>query len=158
MSYKVEKIVNFNDGIGFVLDKPIEFKYRKEGNLIIGIDDTNTFVKTYIYERPSPGFHAFGGHKFDIELENGEVIHCDGQWWDGGYQRAERLLGEKLVSATYNDVESLKNCYVFTGCTAIETNLAKLRDTYKDEIQGYWKYEALLKGRDRPIREDRKMN
>lgn len=154
MPYEVEAIVKFNDGVAYVLDKPVEFTYYKEGGLIIGIDDTCTFIQTYYYETPSYGFKAFGGREFDIVLENGDVIHCNGQWWDGGAQKAEELLGEELVHATYNDLENLKECYVFYGCVAVASNLAKLRDTYHGEIQGYWSYEAELKGKDKPIRED----
>ncbi|AIQ54535.1 hypothetical protein [Paenibacillus sp. FSL R7-0331] len=156
MSNQVEAIVTFNDGIAYVLSQPVEFTYYKQGDLIIGLDDTCTFVSCYFYERPSMGFKAFGGREFDITLENGEVIHCDGQWWDGGYQKAEKLLGEELVRVTYEDIESLKKCYVFSGCKAIASSLSKLRETYDGEVQGYWAYEALLKGRDKPIREDRK--
>ncbi|WP_339273544.1 hypothetical protein MKY59_20805 [Paenibacillus sp. FSL W8-0426] len=154
MTYKVENIVTFNDGIAFVLDKPVEYKYYKHGNLIIGLDDTCTFVQCYYYQRMQ-GFEAFGGHKFDITLENGEVIHCHGQWWDGGYQQAAELLGEELVHATFNDKESLTKCYVFTGSQAIKDSLENLQSTYQGDVQGYWAYEAFLKGRDKPIREDR---
>ena len=154
MTYKVENIVTFNDGIAFVLDKPIEYTYYKHGNLIIGLDETCTFVKCYLYQM-IPGFDAFAGHKFDITLEDGKVIHCDGQWWDGGYDRAAELLGEKLVHASYNTAENLRNCYVFYGSEAVASSLDQLRETYTGEVQGYWAYEAFLNGRDKPIREDR---
>jgi hypothetical protein len=143
--YTVETIVEFNDGIAYVLDKPVEFKYYKQGNLIIGLDDTCTFVKCYHYSRPTPGFEAFAGHKFDITLEDGEVIHCSGQWWSGGYTEAEELLGEKLVHATHNDIDSLKNCYVFYGCSAVESALEELRGTYNGEVKGYKEYRSQIR-------------
>ncbi|WKL00871.1 hypothetical protein Q0F98_28665 [Paenibacillus amylolyticus] len=71
MSYQVEAIVKFNQGIAFVLDNPVKYTYYKHGNLIIGLDDTCTFVRCYYYDRPTPGFEAFGGHKFDITLDDG---------------------------------------------------------------------------------------
>ncbi|WP_308722465.1 hypothetical protein [Paenibacillus polysaccharolyticus] len=153
MSYQVEALVTFNQGIAFVLDKPVEYTYYKQGNLIIGLDDTCTFVQCYSYQM-IPGSNAFGGHKFDIKLDDGKIIHCDGQWWDGGYDRAAELLGEKLVHATYNTAERLRNCYVFSGSQAVESNLNQLRKTYTGDVQGYWAYEANLKGLDQPRRAD----
>ncbi|WP_145153044.1 hypothetical protein [Paenibacillus xylanexedens] len=154
MSYQVEAIVKFNQGIAFVLDNPVKYTYYKHGNLIIGLDDTCTFVRCYYYDRPTPGFEAFGGHKFDITLDDGEVIHCHGQWWDGGYDRAAELLGEKLIHASYNTAEDLRNCYVFFGSKAVENSLDQLRKTYHGDVQGYWTYEANLKGLDQPRRAD----
>jgi hypothetical protein len=152
MKVEVEAIVKFNDGVAFALKDKITFTYYKQGNLIIGLDPTCTFVNCYFYSRPSFGFEAFGGRKFDITLENGEVINCDGQWWDGGYTKAAELLGEELVHATYNDVESLKNCYVFYGSSAIKNKIEEMKSTYNRDIQGYWEYEAIMKGRDKPLR------
>lgn len=154
MSYEVKAVVKFNQGIAFVLNKDVEFTYYKQGSLIIGLDPTCTFVKCYHYERPTPGFSAFGGREFDIPLENGEVIHCNGQWWDGGYSKAAELLGEELISATYNDIKSLKNCYVFYGSAAIKGKVEELRSTYSGDVQGYYAFEAILNGREKPIRED----
>lgn len=31
---------------------------------------------------------AFGGRKFDIVLDNGEIEKCEGQWWDAVTDRA----------------------------------------------------------------------
>lgn len=151
---EVEAVVRFNQGVAFVLKQDVEFTYYKHGSLIIGLDPTCTFVKCYYYERPTPGFQAFGGREFDIHLENGEVIHCNGQWWDGGYIKAAELLGEELVHATYNDVESLKNCYVFYGASAIKSRIEAMKNTFNGTVQGYWEYEAIIKGREKPIRTD----
>lgn len=35
---------------------------------------------------------AFGGRKFDIVLDNGEIEKCEGQWWDAATDRA-RWIG-----------------------------------------------------------------
>src|SRR5690625_6053855 len=105
MDYNVEAVVEFNQGVAFVLDKPVKYKYYKQGNLIIGLDDSCTFIRCFKYSRPSPGFYAFGGSKFDLQLENGEVEHCYGQWWDGGYKEASELLGVELVDATFETLE-----------------------------------------------------
>lgn len=79
MAEKVIAVVKINNGEALVLKDKIEFKYQKHDNLIIGIDESETFLDLYYYERPTPGFRAFGGHEFDIQLENGEVINCNGQ-------------------------------------------------------------------------------
>lgn len=35
---------------------------------------------------------AFGGRKFDIVLNNGEIEKCEGQWWDAVTDRAREEL------------------------------------------------------------------
>lgn len=35
---------------------------------------------------------AFGGRKFDIVLDNGEIEKCEGQWWDAVTDRAREEL------------------------------------------------------------------
>jgi len=142
---KVEAIVKFNDGIAFALNKKPVFKYYRQGDLIVGLDDTCTFIKSYYYEKPSFGFQAFGGREFDIELDTGEIIHCNGQWWDGGYSRAEVLLGEKLIDVTYNDIENLRSCYVYYGCYAVSDSLQQLHNKYTGQIHKYHDYEKMLK-------------
>lgn len=147
-----EAVVQFNQGVAFVLNHDIEFTYYKHGSLIIGLDPSCTFVKCYHYDRPTPGFQAFGGREFDIPLENGEVIHCNGQWWDGGYQKAAELLGEELVSVTYKEIKSLKECYVFYGACGVKSKIEEMKNDYSNKVYGYWEYEALLNGRDKPLR------
>ncbi|OBZ13303.1 hypothetical protein [Bacillus sp. FJAT-26390] len=152
MENAVKAIVKFNDGVAYVLDNPVEFTYYREGNIIIGLDSTCTFVNCYVYDRPSPGFQAFGGRRFDIKLDNGDVIECHGQWWNGGYSKAAELLGEKLVSVTYKDVDSLKSCYVFNGACAIKSRVEDMNNNYDGVIHGYWEYEAILNGWEKPRR------
>jgi len=139
-------VVKFNQGEAFVLSDKVEFKYQQHGNLIIGIDDSETFLDLYVYERPTPSFKAFGGHEFDIQLENGEVIHCNGQWWSGGIKQAEHILGKEITNVTYKSQQELKDCYVFTGCCAIKEKLEALRETYDGVVYEYREYEQLLKG------------
>lgn len=38
---------------------------------------------------------AFGGRKFDIVLDNGEIEKCEGQWWDAVTDRAREELGKE---------------------------------------------------------------
>lgn len=41
---------------------------------------------------------AFGGRKFDIVLDNGEVEKCEGQWWDAVTDRAREELEKEEIS------------------------------------------------------------
>lgn len=36
---------------------------------------------------------AFGGRKFDVVLDNGEVEKCEGQWWDAPGRRVSARSG-----------------------------------------------------------------
>lgn len=142
----IQALVKFNSGVALVLDKSPEFKYYRQGNLIIGLDDTCTFVKCYYYERPSLGFYAFGGREFDIQLDDGDIVHCNGQWWDGGYRQASELLGEELMDVTYNDIPSLNDCYVYYGCFAIKSELEEKINSWDKQIYEYYEYEKFIKG------------
>lgn len=138
-------LVKFNRGKAFVLKNELNFKYQKHGGLLIGIDESETFVDCLFYERPTANFKAFAGREFDIKLENGETIHCNGQWWHGGTDKAEKLLGKEIVSVTVEDVQGLKDCYVFTGCFAFKHRLEELADSYTGKLYEYREYEEELK-------------
>jgi len=138
-------LVKFNSGVALVMKNEIKFKYKKYDNIIIGIDESETFVDCLYYEAPWGRFKAFAGREFDISLENGKIIHCNGQWWHGGSDQAEKILDKKIVGVTVNDIESLKKCYVFTGCFAIKENKDKLIESYHGNLYEYYEYEKELK-------------
>lgn len=144
---EVAALVKFNDENAIVLNKEINFRYQKQGNLIIGIDESETFIDCYYYEPSSFGFKAFGGEEFDITLEDGEVIHCNGQWWHGGFTRAGELINKEVVGVTYQNIEALKKCYVFSGCFATKDGLEKLTNEYIGKVYEYYEYEEELKKR-----------
>lgn len=53
---------------------------------------------------------AFGGRKFDVVLDNGEVEKCEGQWWDAVTDRArEEYKYECLGGLRY------KECIPYQG-------------------------------------------
>lgn len=140
---KIIATIKFNDQIALVLSEHPKFNYKQYGDIIIGIDKTETFVNCYRYE-DCGNWKAFAGHKFDIQLENGEVIHCDGKWWHGGHKKAEEILGMKLVNVTYQDIESLKQFYVFAGDCAVNDKLEQLISGYDGKIYEYQEYEASI--------------
>lgn len=90
-----------------IVDRPPIFKYEKKGNLLVGED--SGFFSFYTYKRPSTGFRAFGGRKFDIPLKSGEIEKAQGQWWNclpHEYKDAVYTLGVATV-------KELEKCYVF---------------------------------------------
>ncbi|MDO3682177.1 hypothetical protein [Paenibacillus ehimensis] len=137
-------LVKFNSEKALVLRDSLQLTYRKYGDLLIGMDESGTFMNLLYYEAPNSGFKAFGGREFDITLENGEVIHCNGQYWNGGRREAEKVLNEEIISVTVNDVESLKKCYVFRGMFAKKSKVEKLIEEYAGELFAYRDYELNL--------------
>lgn len=138
--------VKFNDSVAYVLDKKPELKYYRLGNgYIYGIDDAGIFITCYTYDTPSGRFYAFGGRKFDINLADGEVVKCYGQWWHGGFGSVAKHLGITLGHATIGTVEGLINCYVFSG---YECNLEKMEALAAEKdlpLFEYRDYEKFLK-------------
>lgn len=131
---KVLASVRFNDRKAYILDEfPNYIYYRLGSNIIYGTD--GLFYHCYKYDRISPGFSAFGGRKFTITLNTGEVVQCYGQWWDGGYDTLEKELGIKLTHITYNTKEELKKCYVYSGATA---DIGKLQELIKEAGELYY--------------------
>ena len=145
MKNKILAVVEFNKGEAFVLKKDLDLKYTRYDDIIIGTD--GVFCDCYCYERPGPNWKAFGGRKFDITLVNGEIIHCNGQWWCGGTEKAEKIIGKKITPVTACSIDKLKRCYVFSGYSGIEPAIYKFRKKYKGKVYGYWEYDALLKSK-----------
>jgi len=138
---KILAVVKFNDGEALVLERPINLKWNNHGTTLIGID--GPFRSCLFLDRITPGFLAFAGRKFDIHLENGEVINCCGQYWDGWDKTAMELYGP-IHRATASDIKSLKNCYVFCGYYVNAELYKQFRSTYKDIVYDYWEYEMLI--------------
>ena len=137
---KILAVVKSNGEETYVLKNPVKLEYTKYGDIIIGTD--GLFVSVYYYEAPIGRFKAFAGRKFDLQLTDGTVEHCCGQWWDGRYYKAEEILGSKIISASAHDINSLKKCYVFIGYLGIEKAIEKLRGRYRGKIYDYWEYEG----------------
>lgn len=145
---KILTSVRFNDRKAYVLDEsPNYIYYRLGSNIIYGTD--GLFYHCYKYERMSTEFKAFGGRKFSIHLNTGEIVECYGQWWDGGYDTLEKELGIKLTHVTYNTKEELKKCYVYSGATA---DIGKFQELIKSAGELYYHdysdYEKILKYQD----------
>jgi len=135
--------VKFNEGIALVLDRAPILEYTKVGRSLYGTD--GLFYQCYQFERPAPGWKAFAGREFDITLKNGKVIHCNGQWWEGGYEKLEKLLDITLSLATYRSIDGLKNCFVFGGSCADATQYEAFVNSFEGPLYGYHEYEKMLK-------------
>lgn len=136
--------VEMNNGIALVLNRMPIFKYERFENLLYAND--GGFVSVYYYEKPSRSFQAFGGRKFDLHLLNGETVHCDGQWWDGGTSKLEQTLDVKLRRVAISTIEKLKGCYVYYGGSSlIEQDYQRLIEECEGPVYPYWEYEKLIK-------------
>lgn len=151
-THKVIAIVKFNKGHALVLADKIKTTANRYGNTIIESD--GVFFSSLVKEG-GPGNGAFANKKFDIQLENGEVVHCHGDWWSGYSEQSYKIVGKNIVSATANDIESLRKCYVFSGHETTPEKWDQLINSYTGRIYGYWEYEAILKGKSKPHRNDR---
>jgi hypothetical protein len=148
-TYNIIAKVKFNDHFAIVLDTPPILEYTKisglygAGGLLYGTD--GIFYECYRYETPFKNWEAFAGRKFDIPLHDGTIEHCYGQWWHGGHDKIEKLLGITLCSVTYSTIEKLKNCYVFSGDAADSVKFEELLDTHDGPLYGYREFEQMLK-------------
>lgn len=153
-------IIQFNDRHAYVLDNKIQLTYEKHGDLLIGSDDTQTFFSVLYYSPcgGNPNFggnYAFGGRKFVLSMKDGTTTHCYGQYWDGRYEDAEKLLGVKFADFTHCDIDSLVECYVFRGGTADKLKLQKMIDDFFEISPSYkpWEYreyEKFIANREKP--------
>ena len=83
---------------------------------------------------------AFGGRKFDIVLDNGEIEKCEGQWWDAVTDRAREELEKegnpfsKMMLIGVSSVDRLLDCYVYCGLWASESKIKEMIAEYKGRI------------------------
>ncbi|MEK6880804.1 MAG: hypothetical protein AABY22_14390, partial [Nanoarchaeota archaeon] len=142
-SVKILATVKFNDGLAYVLENPINYTYYRSGNLMWGTD--GLFYTCFKYEKPVGSWKAFGGRKFDITLNTGEVIKCDGQWWDAGYSEIENLLGVKFGRITYNTIDALQKCYVYYAASADLNAISNIINSQKDlPYYPYFDYQKVI--------------
>ena len=133
--FKIEAIVKSGASQYYVLNRPPQFLYRREGKYLLAED--GPFRSTYGLAYMG-SMKAFAGAVFDIPLIDGTVEKASGQWWD--VARPE----EETVSAPWGTVEGLTDCYVFRGGSANADELAALIADYKGEVYPYWAYQALI--------------
>lgn len=90
---------------------------------------------------------AFGGRKFDIVLDNGEIEKCEGQWWDAVTDRAREELEKegnpfsKMMLIGVSSVDRLSDCYVYYGLWASESKIEEMIADYKGHIYEYYEFK-----------------
>lgn len=144
---KIIAKVKFNNGWAYVLDKIEPMVYKRIGSdFIYG---TNGILYHCYFKRHERGQKAFGGRKFDITLDDGEIVNCSGEWWDGNRNKVEKELGISLASRSISTKEELKKCYVFFGYDIDLESFTKLIDDYHSNvfsfIYDYRDYEKIIK-------------
>lgn len=142
---KILAVVKFNDDEAYVLDEIPKLLYEKRDNLLIGYDKDKILYKSFYYEKPTERWKAFAGAEFDLELTNGDIEHCYGQWWDGAVDKASKILNIDIVGCTIESIKKLKECYVFCGYYCDYEKMKALREQYKGKIYEYYEYQNELK-------------
>ena len=111
---------------------------------IIGEDEG--ILRFFKFEYPTPRFEAFAGRKFTLQLTDGSVEECHGQWWDDMSKSARELFKDtRLCHFAHETKEKLKECYVFCGCVCEMVWLEKLLSEYKGDVFEYWEYKEKLR-------------
>jgi len=90
-----------------VLNREPQYLYEREGIWLIGED--SGFFSFYKYDKPSVGFFAFAGRKFNIPMKDGSIEKAYGQWWDGTPDDYSGLIYE----TGYGTPDGLSKCNVF---------------------------------------------
>ena len=123
---KIIDVVKFSQSYAYVFDEIPPRLYEQHGNLLIGSDDSKTFLDCLHYQYPvgrkEYGAYAFGGREFDLPLRNGGSVHCWGQYWDGRSAECGKILNVKICSLTASTKEELSKCYAFCEYYANEKN------------------------------------
>lgn len=148
---KIVDMVKANSRLWIVFDEPVgQLTYEKHGGLLIGSDELGIFYDCLYYDRPTPSMKAFGGREFDLQMKDGSVTHCNGQYWHGHIAEAEKVVGEEIAEIGASTKEELKRCYVFTSRNISMKRLDEMIEEFKlshpdYEPWEYWQYEKMLK-------------
>ena len=140
---KVVALVEFNKSQALVFNRMPSYKYTKDGDLMWAKD--GPFYSCFEYDKPSKNWQAFAGRKFDLDMLDGSVTKCEGQWWDGGIGRLSEKLGFHLSSITIGTVDRLIECYVFMGTSGNIEDMHNMVSEYKGVVYPYRDYEKVIK-------------
>ena len=145
MSHKIIAVVSDGKQDKLVLERIPSLVYRKKGRSIVGTD--GVFIEALYHSEPVKGFEAFGGHEFELTMEDGEVVKCSGQWWSGvTKEMVEDGLIDKDRSIVQLGISTLEmferyKGYLAVGTTAYADALEKLRQTYGGPVYTIKEFE-----------------
>lgn len=148
---KIVDLVKANSRLWIVFDEPVgHLTYEEHGGLMIGSDERGIFYDCLYYDRPTPNMKAFGGREFDLQMKDGSVTHCNGQYWYGHIAKAEDIIGEEIAEIGASTKEDLKRCFVFTNRNISKKKLEKMIEEFYTvnpayEPWEYWQYGDMLK-------------
>lgn len=145
IKFKVVAKVRSNDRYSYILDRKPEFLYTKiDKETIIG--ECDGMLRFFKRDSFGKNWKAFGGAKFELELTDGTVEKCFGQWWDGMSKAAKELFNpDDITYFSYSTIEELEKFYVYSGGYAIRKWVEKLDASYKGRVYDYWEFEKFLK-------------
>lgn len=129
----LQKSVYGNRSVYLVLDRMPERIYKKEGSRLTSCD--SGFYDFLQIE--GSGGDAFGGRKFDIQLDDGSSYHCHGQVWAVG---PTEDLREKLCHVGIGTLDGLGKCYVFSGAQVEWSLVVEWLDANKPS-RNYYKHD-----------------
>lgn len=144
---KILAIVKEVNRLFYVLNRPLQYSYTKiNRETIIGEDEgALCFYKRDDIVMPF-GKTAFGGRKFILQLTDGTIEECRGQWWDEMSTSAIELFPfDSICVFPHATKDQLKECYVFYGGKCEKQWLEKLVAAYKGATYEYWEYENMIK-------------
>ena len=146
---KIVQIVTQGNCKFYVLNRLPEFVYHKVSDRsIIGKDEG--IYKTFGYEEPTRGWKAFGGHEFDIILDDDSIEHCYGQWWDTiNSDMKDYAPIANLIGFGYSTINKLKEGYIFYGAKVdkfwLDNLISEYEITNNESLEyEYWEYKNLL--------------
>lgn len=135
---KIVDLVKANSRLWIVFDEPVgQLTYEKHGGLLIGSDERGIFYDCLYYDRPSQYMKAFGGREFDLQMKDGSVTHCCGQYWYGHIDDAWKAVGEEITEIGASTKEELKECFVFTSRNISAKKLKEMLEEFDAANPGY---------------------
>lgn len=144
---KIVAIVKSGEHIHYVLNRPLQYSYTKiDRETIIGEDEgALCFYKRDDMVLPF-GKTAFAGRKFTLQLTDGTIEECRGQWWDDMSTSANELFPlDSICYFPHATKDQLSECYVFYGGMCEKQWLEKLIAEYNGATYEYWEYGKMLK-------------
>lgn len=140
---KIIAMVRCNRDWAYVFDRSISFKYLEEehggGKFLIGRD--GPILDVLGYERAGIK-KAFAGREFSIRMEDGSIRTIKDDWWSCCPPK-----DYNATQITFNDVESLKRCYVYSSGYCDPDVLANMVEEYDNKVRpnkvrdGGWRYD-----------------